>query len=146
MRLVYEGGSEMRLVREIAPAPASISCEFIGEESHENSEFHVGCRTLKFEYQSFPIPGHILGATEKLGGISYYGPSGSGVGSKVAEYKYKLGQTTEWPFIGGAVIYHQEEMLSVCWASYLLVVGWGRSHNGYRLGIRRQRAQTSDCL
>ena len=91
MRLVYEseqGGKGLRLMAEIAPAPAGDECETL-----ESAVRHNGCRTLAFEY------GTNLGYnTELLDGIWYYGPwgtaSGAG-GQKVAQYTYQA--------VGGAI-------------------------------------------
>lgn len=104
IRLVYqEEFGELRLMREIAPAP--VKCEPF------ESEAVAGCRTLAFEYATFPIPGHYFGAAEKLVGITYYGPSGNKAAkAKVAEYSYKLKNTTQSPCYGGTC-YAQEEML-----------------------------------
>jgi RHS repeat-associated protein len=115
MRLVFETGylSGKKLVREIAPAPSPIQCEYYGEESTNNSEYHAGCRTLKFEYKDFNIPGHYFPPErEKLIGITYYGPAGGEhpVGTKVAEYTYQLLKTGGYPAYGGTA-YEQEEML-----------------------------------
>jgi RHS repeat-associated protein len=104
MRLVYEEGgwSGMKLVREIAPSP--VKCEPF------ESEKTPGCRTLEFEYQSFTLQSHWYVPTEKLMGIYYYGPSGSKTRTKVAEYTFKLANTTESACYEGTC-YEQEEML-----------------------------------
>jgi RHS repeat-associated protein len=107
MRLVYKhvGYNELRLEREIAPAP--VACpEF-------ESEARPGCRTLEFKYETFTF-GDGLGfvrSTEKLVAIKYYGPSGvKAAGTTVAEYTYKLMNTTGGPW-SELLGYNKEEML-----------------------------------
>jgi RHS repeat-associated protein len=79
-RMVYklpEGSKKYRLYREIAPAPPGDSC---GESE---STKQAGCRTLEFNYSTCTCEGGY-----RLNSISYFGPSGSGVGQVVAEYRY----------------------------------------------------------
>jgi RHS repeat-associated protein len=96
MRLVYEEGAfgGMKLVREIAPSP--VECQPF------ESEGRPGCRTLAFEYETFYLKGYIAPRrTEKLVGITYYGPNGDkAAGTKVARYTYTL-SGTEWPCYEG---------------------------------------------
>ena len=79
-RLVYklpEGSNKYRLAKEIAPAPEGITC------SDTESTKHAGCRALEFNYFSCSCWGGY-----RLSSISYFGPSGSGSGEPVAEYRY----------------------------------------------------------
>ncbi len=111
MVMVYEPlpDNQQRLVREIAPSPVANKCNPLV------SEKEAGCRTLKFEYQTFSVPGHADPASnEKLIGIRYFGPSGGeNPGVKVAEYtyalKYTAGNSEPYVFVWGG--YEQEEML-----------------------------------
>jgi RHS repeat-associated protein len=79
-RMVYklpEGSKKYRLYREIAPAPPGVSC------SEGESTKQAGCRTLEFTYSTCTCEGG-----SRLSSISYFGPSGSGAGQPVAEYRY----------------------------------------------------------
>jgi RHS repeat-associated protein len=78
-RMVYEplpGIGKYRLLKEIAPAPAGVTC------SDEGSITTAGCRTLKFQYTTCTCDG-----TYRLTSIEYYGPAGTG-GQTVARYAY----------------------------------------------------------
>jgi RHS repeat-associated protein len=95
MRMEYatEAGSKaLRLVKEIAPAPAVDECEF-------ESTKKAGCRTLVFNYSTemqesvckmlsklLNEPG--MQCAQVLSSISYYGPSGVSAGETIAKYTY----------------------------------------------------------
>jgi RHS repeat-associated protein len=79
-RLVYklpEGSNKYRLVKEIGPAPAGITC------SDTASTITPGCRTLEFQYFSCSCVGG-----SRLGSVVYFDPTGSGSGKTVAQYGY----------------------------------------------------------
>jgi RHS repeat-associated protein len=78
-RLVYEPLPSIHkylLKKEIAPAPAGVTC------SDEGSASTAGCRTLTFQYTTCSCDG-----TYRLSSIDYYGPAGTG-GQTVARYGY----------------------------------------------------------
>jgi RHS repeat-associated protein len=78
-RLVYEPLPAIHkylLKKEIAPAPAGVTC------SDEGSVSTAGCRTLTFQYTTCSCEG-----TYRLSSIDYYGPAGTG-GQTIARYGY----------------------------------------------------------
>lgn len=78
-RLVYEplpAIGKYRLMKQIAPAPAGVTC------SDEGSISTPGCRTLTFQYALCGCEG-----TYRLSSIDYYGPAGTGA-QTVARYRY----------------------------------------------------------
>lgn len=93
-RMVYAiaGGSEHRLTKIIAPAPAGVTCE------DETSTTTPGCRTLVLHYSE----GHANYTEDRLTSLTYYNASGSGKGEAVAEYGYTANEisgeqlTSEW--------------------------------------------------
>ncbi len=79
-RLVYqlpEGSSKYRLLKEIGPAPAGVTC------SDTTSTTTPGCRTLEFQYFSCSCVGGF-----RMGSIVYFDPTGSGSGKTMAQYGY----------------------------------------------------------
>ncbi|HSS42253.1 MAG TPA: RHS repeat-associated core domain-containing protein [Solirubrobacterales bacterium] len=89
MRMVYENpgnGEPLRLVREIAPAPAGVTCGDI------TSVETPGCRTLVFDYQpSVYWPGGSLmpPGTKNISTIRYFNASGNpATAQTVAKYGY----------------------------------------------------------
>lgn len=89
MRMVYENpgnGETLRLVREIAPAPAGVTCGDI------TSVETPGCRTLVFDYQpSVYWPGGSLlpPGTKNISTIRYFNASGNpATAQTVAKYGY----------------------------------------------------------
>jgi RHS repeat-associated protein len=81
VRLFYskvEGLLKYRLVKEVAPSPRGVTCGDVSPMTQP------GCRTLTFQY----TPCEVTCYTSRLSSITYYGPSGSGSGEPVAEYKY----------------------------------------------------------
>ena len=80
MRMVYKlHGNEMRLEREVAPAP--VECK------DYESTIEPGCRTLDFRYKEVTLKGG--GGVTLLEAIAYWGPSGNPEEAKlVAVYEY----------------------------------------------------------
>jgi RHS repeat-associated protein len=77
-QMVYDsmGNGKYRLTKQIAPAPAGVTC------SVESSVTTPGCRTLAFQYSTCTCEGGY-----RLSSIEYFGPSGTG-GQTVARYGY----------------------------------------------------------
>lgn len=86
VRMVYENpghGETLRLVREIGPAPAGVTC---GDATSVETP---GCRTLVFDYVSPPEFTGWLPWTKFLSGIRYFNSSGNlATAQPVAQYKY----------------------------------------------------------
>jgi RHS repeat-associated protein len=91
-QMVYQAaGGKLRLTKIIAANPY-VEC------TDANATTTVGCRSLAFNYQLEFQWGGELGKGERLGGLTYYGPtSGNSMSSwVVAQYAYnKEGQLTE---------------------------------------------------
>ena len=77
-QMVYDslGNGKYRLAKQIAPAPAGVTC------SVEASVTTAGCRTLMFQYSTCTCEGGY-----RLSSIEYFGPAGTG-GQTVARYGY----------------------------------------------------------
>ncbi len=90
-RMVYEGAeSNMRLKMIIGPSLNGITCSDSPEDPNYAPKT-AGCRSLKFNYLPLSTWTHTssgLGFQKRLGSITYYDSSGSGVGQTVAEYAY----------------------------------------------------------
>jgi RHS repeat-associated protein len=99
VRMVYvnpDHGETLRLVREIAPAPAGVTCgDYTSIET-------PGCRTLVFDYLPAPENTGWFEWTKFLSGIRYFNASGNlATAQPVAQYRYVYegGQTNlveEW--------------------------------------------------
>jgi len=88
-RMVYahtEGTGEFHLTKEIAPAPAGVTC------SDASSTSTPGCRTLTFQYGiECNCPAHL-----RLTSISYYNASGQpSQAQEVAHYEYTSGESPQ---------------------------------------------------
>jgi RHS repeat-associated protein len=79
-RMVYLlNGSSLLLKGEVAPSPRECG-------DPETARTLAGCRSLEINYTCTPLKGY--GCVQMLTSISYFGPSGSGVGETVAQYTY----------------------------------------------------------